>query len=81
MIFISQLTKEIHPTRYDSALQWPFLTFPWNSEVKEPWPENYPHYLSGLSSVLLRFFSDNLFETARTVLLHFIKHETRIDKK
>ena len=27
------------------------------------------------------FFPTTIFETARTVLFHFIKHETRIDKK
>lgn len=48
--------KSIHQTRDASSLQWHFLRFPSNLEVKEPWPENNPQYLSEFSRALLCLF-------------------------
>ena len=60
--FLSSLELNViltNKSRYALSLQWCFPRFPWYPEVKEPWPKNYPKWLSGLSRALR--FSDGLF--------------------
>ena len=69
-----KVKKKKNLTHYASSLQRRLLRFPWNHEVKKPWTENYPHYLSGLLRPLFTlFFSDQSQNNYKLIMKSYMK--------